>query len=162
MRIPVGVCGKLALMISRRAFATLAIGVVIAASGCSAQSSTIEAANKEVSAAETGAKLPDTLDAKSFADLIAEPDVVVVDVRTPEEFASGHIEDALLINIGSPDFAEQIGKLDQSKTYALYCRSGNRSGQALSAMRKAGFGNVHHLGGGIGAWQANGGEVVTE
>lgn len=137
-------------MISRRALVTLAFGATLAVAGCSATTTT------------TGNKTrPETLDAKGFAELIAEPGVVVVDVRTPEEYQAGHLRDALLIGIADPDFADQIAKLDKSKTYALYCRSGNRSGQALAYMRKAGFTQVHHLGGGIGAWQSAGGEVVT-
>ncbi len=143
-----GMCQNV-LVINRRTFGTLMIGAAIAAAtGCT-------------SATKTPGRLAETLDAKAFRELISSPDVVLVDVRTPGEYQAGHLRDALLIDISAPDFASRIAALDHGKTYALYCRSANRSGQALSIMRKAGFGDVHHLAGGIGAWQATGGEIVT-
>ena len=68
-----------------------------------------------------------------------EEGTVIIDVRTPGEFASGHLEGALNIDIQSPDFAAQVSQLDPSKDYFIYCRSGNRSGQAISQMTNMGF-----------------------
>lgn len=84
----------------------------------------------------------------------------VIDVRTPEEFAAGHIEGAVNIDIASPDFASQIGALDPKKSYAVYCRSGNRSGVATTQMVDDGFTSVTDLDGGIIAWQSAGYPVV--
>ncbi len=138
-------------MISRRSFGALLLGAVVAtATGCTTTTAT-----------ETVSRRAELLDAAEFTELISDPDVVVIDVRTPVEYQQGHLRDALLIDISSQDFADKVSQLDPKKTYALYCRSANRSGQAVSYMRKAGFEHVHHLGGGIGAWQAAGGEVVT-
>lgn len=67
---------------------------------------------------------------------------VIIDVRTPGEFASGHLEGALNIDIQSPDFAAQVSQLDPTQEYFIYCRSGNRSGQAISRMTNMGFTNM--------------------
>jgi rhodanese-related sulfurtransferase len=64
---------------------------------------------------------------------------VIIDVRTPGEFASGHLEGALNIDVQSPDFAAQVSQLDPTQEYFIYCRSGNRSGQAISRMSNMGF-----------------------
>ncbi|MDO5060597.1 MAG: rhodanese-like domain-containing protein [Actinomycetaceae bacterium] len=72
--------------------------------------------------------------------------VKIIDVRTPEEFAAGHVEGAVNIDIHSPDFASQIQQLDPQGQYAVYCRSGNRSTQAAQFMTDNGFTNVTNLG----------------
>lgn len=79
------------------------------------------------------------------------PNAVLLDVRTPGEFKSGNLPKALNIDIMSAGFSTQIEKLDKSKTYFVYCRSGNRSGQACRIMQQAGF-EVRNLSGGIGAF----------
>jgi rhodanese-related sulfurtransferase len=65
--------------------------------------------------------------------------VVLIDVRTPGEFSEGHIVDALNIDVQSSSFQSEIAALDKNATYALYCRSGNRSGAAADIMAEAGF-----------------------
>jgi len=64
---------------------------------------------------------------------------VIIDVRTPGEFAGGHLEGALNIDVQSPDFAAQVSQLDPTEDYFIYCRSGHRSGQAISQMSNMGF-----------------------
>ncbi|MFM1926528.1 MAG: hypothetical protein RLZ06_104 [Actinomycetota bacterium] len=63
----------------------------------------------------------------------------VIDVRTPDEFASGHLDGALNIDIQGSAFASEIGALDKSANYVIYCRSGNRAGQAVTYMQDNGF-----------------------
>ncbi|MSZ20267.1 MAG: rhodanese-like domain-containing protein [Actinobacteria bacterium] len=63
----------------------------------------------------------------------------VIDVRTPEETNAGHLEGALLFDIQGAAFAEQLATLDPAANYFIYCRSGNRSGQAIEKMVSAGF-----------------------
>ncbi len=63
----------------------------------------------------------------------------VIDVRTPDEFASGHLDGALNIDIQGPTFATEIGALDKTANYVIYCRSGNRAGQAVTYMQDNGF-----------------------
>ncbi|MBT5576721.1 MAG: rhodanese-like domain-containing protein [Microbacteriaceae bacterium] len=64
---------------------------------------------------------------------------VIIDVRTPGEFATGHLEGALNIDVQSADFAAQVNQLDPAADYFIYCRSGNRSGQAIAQMSNMGF-----------------------
>lgn len=71
----------------------------------------------------------------------------LIDVRTPEEFADGHLKGATNIDFNGPDFAEKISELDKDGEYTLYCRSGRRSGLALEAMKAAGFTKVTNAGG---------------
>lgn len=70
----------------------------------------------------------------------------VLDVRTPEEYQESHLKDSVLIDVLKPDFKQRIAKLDKNKAYKLYCRSGNRSGQALQIMKAQGFKDVENLG----------------
>lgn len=63
----------------------------------------------------------------------------VIDVRTVEEWNSGHLEGAVLIGIADADFRDQLSTLDPSADYYIYCRSGNRAGQAIDIMRDMGF-----------------------
>ena len=86
--------------------------------------------------------------------------MIVLDVRTPAEYAAGHLEGAVLADING-DFETAVAGLDRAAPYAVYCRSGSRSGAAIEAMKQLGFGDAWHLGGGIGAWQAAGEDVVT-
>jgi len=89
-------------------------------------------------------------------------DLVVLDVRTPEEFAEGHLEGAVLVDFYDADFAEQLAALDAGAPYLVYCRSGNRSGQALGVMQQLGFTSAVDVDGGIVAWSGAGLPVTTE
>ena len=87
--------------------------------------------------------------------------LVVLDVRTPEEFAEGHLEDAVMLDFYEADFAEQLAELDPDAPYLLYCRSGNRSGQTADLMRELGFTDVADVDGGIVAWAEAGLPIVA-
>ena len=63
----------------------------------------------------------------------------VIDVRTVEEWNSGHLDGAVLIGIADANFRDQLSALDMSEDYYIYCRSGNRAGQAIDIMRDMGF-----------------------
>ena len=84
------------------------------------------------------------------------PDFVTIDVRTPEEFAEGHVEKAINIDYYSETFRDELNNLDKNKTYLVYCRSGNRSGNALNIMAELNFRKVYNMSGGIIAWNAEG------
>ena len=99
------------------------------------------------------------LTAEQFRASLAIPGVTVLDVRTPAEFAGGHLEGAQPADING-DFEQAVAALDRSAPYAVYCRSGNRSATAVAVMKDLGFTNAWHLDGGIGAWQAAGYAVV--
>lgn len=108
---------------------------------------------------------PDVLGSSAAWDLIAarrgDPDFVIVDVRTPEEFRAGHIDGARLIDYYGLDFRERMGALDRNSTVFLYCRSGNRSSRTLDWVRGMGFARVFDLGGGIIEWTKAGLPLVT-
>lgn len=76
----------------------------------------------------------------------------LVDVRTPEEFAEGAIDGAKNINFYSPEFLEEMNKLDKEKPVVLYCRSGGRSANASNDLIKAGFKKVYNVEGGYIAY----------
>lgn len=79
------------------------------------------------------------------------PNAILLDVRTAGEYMSGTIQKALNIDIMQPDFLNEVNKLDKAATYFVFCRSGNRSGQACLIMEQLGF-NAFNLSGGISAW----------
>ena len=101
------------------------------------------------------------LDASKFAEKIAETDVVVLDVRTPAEFNSGHIINAINIDVYNDYFNSDISALDKSKSYAVYCRSGKRSVDASSDMYLIGFNTTYNLTGGIIEWVDSWRETVN-
>ncbi len=86
----------------------------------------------------------------------ANPSFVVLDVRTADEFASGHIAGAINVDYYATDFKDQLGKLDKSKGYLVYCRTGARSAQAVQIMLAGGFQKLWNMTGGITAWTADG------
>ena len=87
-----------------------------------------------------------------FKALIGTENTVLLDVRTPKEEIEGDIDGKQLIDFSEPDFVDQIGRLERDKTYLVYCRSGNRSGQACRLMAQMGFKKAYNLTGGIQAW----------
>ena len=102
-----------------------------------------------------------SINADDFASKIEQmkknnQEYMIIDIRTKPEFDSGHLEDAVMIDYYSNEFYNNISKLDNTKTYFVYCRSGNRSGKSLKLFHKAGFTKVYDLKGGINAWKADG------
>jgi phage shock protein E len=96
------------------------------------------------------------MNVSEFSKKITESGVVILDVRTPGEFAEGYIEGAQNIDFQSGNFENEIAVLDKNVTYAVYCRSGNRSGQAAKIMHDAGFHDVYNLDGGVIDWTSEG------
>ena len=95
------------------------------------------------------------LSATEFSVKIKEmPTAPVLDVRTPEEFSKGHLQNALNYNWNGSDFQKQISTLDKSKPVFVYCLSGGRSSSAANQMRSDGFKEVYELNGGIMKWRA--------
>lgn len=90
---------------------------------------------------------------KKFERQMNRSNVVVLDVRTEEEFSQGHIQNAILMDVNKDDFAQKIQTLDKEKTYLVYCRSGKRSEKALNHLHSSGFAKAYHLRGGYLAWQ---------
>ena len=98
------------------------------------------------------------LDLDQFASKVeAYPPVCLVDVRTPEEYAEGHLDGAVLIDFKADGFVEKAeAQLQKDKPVALYCRGGRRSHSAAELLNKAGFKQLVELEGGITAWNEAG------
>ena len=86
--------------------------------------------------------------------LLAEPPagLVVLDVRTPEEFAESHLAGAININVEGSGFEDAVGDLDEDAPVFVYCRSGRRSANAITIMQDLGFAELYDLDGGITSW----------
>ena len=88
------------------------------------------------------------------------PDFVIIDIRTPEEFAEGYIEGAINIDYYSATFEDELDSIDKNKMYLIYCQWGNRSGATLATMERLKFMEVYDIKSGIEAWLAEGLPVV--
>ena len=131
----------------RLAAALLAATTLTTVVACGAGTTSLADAPVASAAPAAGAEL----DAAAFAAAAKRPGTTLIDVRTSAEFAGGHLPGAVNIDVQGTDFATRIAQLDPTRTYAVYCRSGNRSAAALAQMAGAGFTSIFHLGGGIGA-----------
>ena len=100
------------------------------------------------------------ISAKEAANLIekrkGDSNFVILDIRTPREFKSGHLSNAVLIDFYSRAFAEKLSRLDKKKAYLIYCRTGNRSTQSLVLFDKLKFEKIYHMANGIRGWQSEG------
>ncbi len=123
--------------------ATATLGAVVLA-GCSSSSASIETVGPEAAA---------TVIAEESAE-------VILDIRTPQEFSEGIIDGAVNIDFYEPTFAAELDALDKDAHYVVYCRSGNRSGQAMSTFEDLGFTNITEIDGGIVNWYNTGHDVV--
>jgi rhodanese-related sulfurtransferase len=101
------------------------------------------------------------LNAAEFQAKTQESGVITLDVRTPGEFMEGHLVNAINIDVENPSFTTEIAKLDKTATYAVYCRSGRRSANAISTMKDAGFTNMFNLNAGVQEWAQAGLPLVT-
>lgn len=138
----------------------LAVLVAVAAllTGCSSSPLSPTVGPTAATAPAAGSSLPPA----DFAAAAKLSNTTLVDVRTPSEFGSEHLAGAVNIDVEASDFATKVMALDKTKSYAVYCRSGNRSKVAMTMMmQQAGFTKVFDLAGGINAWKSANGEVVS-
>lgn len=133
-----------------------AVAVAALLTGCSSPAAGLAGGPAATAAPAAGA----SLGAADFAAAARRPGTVLLDVRTPEEFAAGHLPGATNLNVEAADFAQRLQAMDSSRPYAVYCRSGNRSRVAMTTMQQLGFTSLYDLAGGITAWTSAGGEVV--
>lgn len=131
----------------RQLGAVLCLSLALVAGACSSDAATTSdttvepAADVRVVPAEEAQQL-----------LASDPQPVLIDVRTPEEFAAGHLAGAVLVDFNAPDFRDQISAYPRDVSYVIYCRSGNRSAGARAIMTELGFADVADIDGGIVAW----------
>lgn len=150
-------------MAPQRSVAVLFAALAVAA-GCAADNSAAGQAGSTIAEESTAAPAPAStpvpapgirlVSAKQGAEIQANPpeDLIVLDVRTAEEFAEGHLPGAIMVDFYADDFSDQLAELDPDAPYLLYCRSGNRSGQTQAIMRELGFTDVADVDGGVIAW----------
>lgn len=151
---------RLTVTLRRPLVSVVAVGALLLAAGCSEDDASVptgpvgtQAVTQATSvkiAPQEGAALIESMGAS----------LTIIDVRTPEEFAAGHIEGAVNINLEGGTFSADIASLDPTAAYMVYCQSGRRSALATEAMVAAGFTEVHDVGG-IADWVAAGLPVVT-
>lgn len=98
--------------------------------------------------------MPANADVATFEQLVSETPGQLVDVRTPEEYAQGHLDGSANMDFYASDFEEQLSTLDPEKPVYVYCRSGGRSSKAATMLRNKGFKEVVNLQGGILAWES--------
>lgn len=124
----------------------LALSISLVA--CGQSPSANAGAAKNISADEAQAKLS------------AESEMLILDVRTPREFAGGHLKNAQNIDFYAPNFKERIAELPKDKPYLIYCASGGRSAKGMRQMQEMGFEQLYNMNGGVGAWQRKGHPIV--
>ncbi len=95
-----------------------------------------------------------------FREMIASDNVILLDVRTPQEVADGYIKNAVFADYYTDDFNVVIEKLDKEKPVYVYCRSGSRSSRAAKVLAQKGFAKIYNLDGGILEWKANKYELI--
>ncbi len=123
---------------------------------------TVGCAGTEVSTPtqEAPARIIKDITVQEAATLIQQnqnnPDFTIIDVRTKEEAAAGHIEGAANLDFYQPTFRDDLNRLDKNKTYLVYCRSGSRSRSAVDMMKELNFKEVYNMLGGIVGWQTEG------
>lgn len=88
------------------------------------------------------------------------PNATIIDVRTPEEFQSGHLPDAVNFNVLAPEFQAQVSKLDKTQPVFVYCKVGGRSADAVAKMKGMGFTTIYDMKGGYMAWSSAGMETT--
>jgi len=120
---------------------------------CASAGATADADADAAASADAGASTTERpgvvrIGAPDAVSLMADrDDLTVIDVRTPAEFAEGHLADAELLDIYEAAFRDEIDGLDRDGSYVLYCRTGSRSGQAAAFMQDLGFTEVYDAGG---------------
>ena len=128
--------------------------------GCTSKETNPELKTTMVSEAAVQAPIVTDISAQEAYALIQEksddPNFKILDVRTSDEYNTGHIEGAFNIDYDSDTFNDILSKLDKSGEYLVYCRSGSRSSGAVKAMEDMKFTVIYHMRGGIIEWSAEG------
>jgi rhodanese-related sulfurtransferase len=128
--------------------------------GCASEEKTAGPEMMAVSEAAVQSKVITNVTAQEAFALIQEksddPEFKILDVRTPDEYNTGHVEGAINIDFNSDTFKDTLSQLDKSGEYLVYCRSGNRSSGAVELMKEMEFTMIYHMNGGIIEWSAEG------
>jgi phage shock protein E len=148
------------VVVTRRGLVVLAMAIALVAPLACGNAPTSTPSPPAVAPAATASGL--LMPAAADAFLRTKPvGLVVLDVRTPEEFAAAHIDGAVNLDLNGATFEADIATLDPDAPYFVYCHSGHRSAQAVTVMQRHQFGSIYELQGGIAAWVAAGLQIVN-
>jgi rhodanese-related sulfurtransferase len=144
---------------------SLLAGLILIISGCRSTPLTLVPSSSQPSKSNSNRptvnKIITATEAKSLmVENQGSLDFVILDVRTAEEFDSGHLPNARNFDIYKPDFKSKISELERAKNYLVYCRTGSRSAQAVAIMSDLGFQELYDLSGGITQWIQEGNSIV--
>ena len=151
--------GKVMTHFNSRRFLVLLAFLVAAAALARAAAAQIDRRNDALIKRLADSKTFTNVGVAEFAKLRADKKNVVLDVRTPKEYADGHIAGAVNLDFYAPDFEAKVAKLDKDKTYLVHCAAGVRSAKACDKMGKLNFPKLYNLEGGFKAWEKAGKEV---
>ena len=142
--------------------ALFSVILLLGASSCTQAQTADKTGSKSETADHAGTAVAKNVNVSEFAEKIASFDnEIILDVRTPGEWAQGVIEGAVKINVNSSDFKAKVEKqLDKNVPVMVYCRSGNRSGRAMKMLADLGFKEIYNLQGGVTAWASKGQPLV--
>lgn len=133
------------MTIMRKLFLLLILVVLAACGGARGGETTVPTAETiDITA------LTPSVDVHTVYALLKSPDILLLDVREPDEYTAGHIPGITLIPMG--EIPGRLSELPTDKPIIVTCRTGNRSGQVVEFLRGQGFTNVHNMDGGIVAW----------
>jgi len=109
-----------------------------------------------ITAATLAAQRKIEVNSKTVSTMLQkDPKLIVLDVRTPEEYKDGHIPGAINLDIRQADTFNKLDKLNRNAKYIVYCRTNHRSGMAVDHMMQSGFKNVYQMMDGFPGWEAN-------
>lgn len=137
----------------------LIIGFALMASCGSNNSSAHQ--NTNVTQSDT-AIISKTISVDEFKNKIATTPGTILDVRTPEEYSEGHLENAHLNNIKDSNFEKNLNAIPKDKPVYVYCRSGNRSKKAKTVLEQSGYTEIYELDGGFLAWEKEGNQIEKD
>ena len=127
--------------------------VTILLSGCGDSKKVPEAKNQDGNDSSARSLFVNMKASEAAKILNNNPEAVVLDIRTPKEYAEGHIPDAINIDFKAESFEMELEKLDRDTTYLMHCRSGRRSAISFEIFKKLGFRHVIHMDDGILGWK---------
>jgi rhodanese-related sulfurtransferase len=123
---------------------------VLLLSSCGAQTSNAESSSSKAESTQNdNGRVAKTISTAEFKKGVAQENIQIVDVRTPEELSEGKIDGSMNINFYDSNFKDQIAALDKATPVYVYCRSGARSSKAMQMMKEMGFKTVYELQGGF-------------
>ena len=138
----------------KKLFFSLILGISFLTTTVSCQNAAKSTPQNTVQNAATGVSDLSTTDFQK--KLAADGSAILLDVRTPQEYANGHLQNATAINFFDADFKEKVAKLDKTKPIYVYCAVGGRSAKASKVLQESGFKSVYNLLGGWNGWNAAG------